>query len=232
MNGVHLNDLVDEYEQVYEPKKIAHYPNGIIDIVTGPVHATTILSVVASSTPLPLPPPKSTARVPSTLHSFSSSLASFSLAAQQTTSLACPMAMLSTMASELTQLQHQLAHSTDQYGGPMPFVLNYEPREYPIPRLFIVLPDSFKDWDPRSFLMNRFRLYFLRECGDDCESGTGHGSTLDQLSITTMGSSTTIPVKNSIHLTRHEGYELLRPTEFFDQYGPYVLGMLRILRID
>ncbi|KAG0046341.1 hypothetical protein BGZ90_008207, partial [Linnemannia elongata] len=52
MNGVHLNYLEDEYEQTYEPKRIAHYPNGIIDIVTGPVHATTILPVVASSTPL------------------------------------------------------------------------------------------------------------------------------------------------------------------------------------
>lgn len=78
--------------------------------------------------------------------------------------------------------------------------------------------------------MERFRLYFLCECGDDCGSGTEHGTSSSQLGITTAASTTPIPVKNSIHLAMHKGYELSRPTEFFDQYGPYVLGMLRILQ--
>ncbi|KAG9072945.1 hypothetical protein KI688_000726 [Linnemannia hyalina] len=43
-------------------------------------------------------------------------------------------------------------------------------------------------------------------------------------------STTPVPVRNGIHLAKHEGYELSRPTEFFDQYGPYVLGILRILK--
>ncbi|KAK5828977.1 hypothetical protein F5H01DRAFT_360843 [Linnemannia elongata] len=47
-------------------------------------------------------------------------------------------------------------------------VQNYELHEYPTPRFFVVLPDSFSDWDPRNILMERFRLHFLCECGDDC----------------------------------------------------------------
>ncbi|KAG0068301.1 hypothetical protein BGZ89_004964 [Linnemannia elongata] len=109
-------------------------------------------------------------------------------------------------------------------------VQNYELHEYPIPRLFVVLPDSFKDWDPRTFLMERFRLYFLCECGGDCGSGTGQGASSEQPGIDSTTSTKPIPVKNSIHLAKHEGYELSRPTEFFDQYGPYVLGMLKILQ--
>ena len=31
-------------------------------------------------------------------------------------------------------------------------------------------------------------------------------------------------------MAKHEGYELSRPTEFYDRYGPYVLGMLKILK--
>lgn len=109
-------------------------------------------------------------------------------------------------------------------------VQNYELHEYPIPRLFVVLPDSFKDWDPRSFLMERFRLFFLCECGDDCGSGAGQAPSSEKLGAANTASTIQIPVRNSIHLAKHEGYKLSRPTEFFEQYGLYVLGMLRILK--
>ncbi|KAK3819365.1 MAG: hypothetical protein JOS17DRAFT_836551 [Linnemannia elongata] len=205
------------------------------------------------------------------------------------------MAMLSTMALDITQLQHQLAHSTDQQSAyhqqlleqlihmvarqnemlrelaaskereeqmlreqaesklreeqmlkmqqetidrlivkqqrvDALLVQNYELHEYPIPRLFVVLPDSFKDWDPRSFLMERFRLFFLCECGDDCGSGAGQAPSSEKLGAANTASTIQIPVRNSIHLAKNEGYELSRPSEFFDQYGPYVLSMLRILQ--
>ncbi|KAF9079508.1 hypothetical protein BGX23_003887 [Mortierella sp. AD031] len=39
-----------------------------------------------------------------------------------------------------------------------------------------------------------------------------------------------VQTKAQIHLAIHEGYELSRPSEFFDRYGPYVLGILKILR--
>ncbi|KAK3819402.1 MAG: hypothetical protein JOS17DRAFT_777979 [Linnemannia elongata] len=50
------------------------------------------------------------------------------------------------------------------------------------------------------------------------------------LGAASAASTIPIPVRNSIHLAKHEGYKLSRPTEFFEQYGLYVLGMLRILK--
>ncbi|KAK3845724.1 MAG: hypothetical protein J3R72DRAFT_520890 [Linnemannia gamsii] len=97
------------------------------------------------------------------------------------------------------------------------FIQNYELHEYPIPRLFVILPDSYGRWDPRNVLAERFRLFFLCECGDHCKPD-------DEYPVGP------IPVKNSIHLAKHDGYEISRPTEFFHRYGPYILGMLRILK--
>ncbi|KAH7059989.1 hypothetical protein BKA57DRAFT_446102 [Linnemannia elongata] len=99
-------------------------------------------------------------------------------------------------------------------------VQNYELHEYPIPRRFVVLPDSYNALDPRRAVSQRYRLFFLCECGEHC--GTDEDREKD--------ASSPVPVKNQVHLANHEGYELTRPTEFFERYGPYVLGLLRILK--
>ncbi|KAH7059856.1 hypothetical protein BKA57DRAFT_512898 [Linnemannia elongata] len=110
-------------------------------------------------------------------------------------------------------------------------VQNYELHEYSIPRLFVILPDSYESWDPRNFLKERFRLFFLCECGENCEQGTHQGTIAGGPVITTANPPIApIRIKNRIHLAKHEGYELSRPAEFFDRYGPYVLGMLKILK--
>ncbi|KAG0371961.1 hypothetical protein BGX24_000933 [Mortierella sp. AD032] len=110
-------------------------------------------------------------------------------------------------------------------------VQNYELHEYTIPRLFVILPDSYETWDPRTLFRQKFRLYFLCECGEECGFGTNRSTASSQLTITAPDSlAVPLPVSNSLHLAKHEGYELSRPTDFFDRYGPYVLGMLRILR--
>ncbi|KAF9122851.1 hypothetical protein BGW39_009460 [Mortierella sp. 14UC] len=110
-------------------------------------------------------------------------------------------------------------------------VQNYELHEYPIPRLFVILPDSYERWDPRNLMTERFRLYFLCECGDNCNTGISRRfSTDSQLALVASSLTANIPVKNTIHLAKHEGYELSRPTDFFERYGPYVLGMLQVLR--
>ncbi|KAG0221996.1 hypothetical protein BGX31_009414 [Mortierella sp. GBA43] len=87
----------------------------------------------------------------------------------------------------------------------------YEPQEYPIPRLFIVLPQNTSTWNPDDILSNDFRLYFLCECGKH-----------------TMSTNSKIP--HHIHLAKHEGYEIRRPTEFFQEYGQYVLAILKMLK--
>ncbi|KAF9343335.1 hypothetical protein BGX34_006919, partial [Mortierella sp. NVP85] len=87
----------------------------------------------------------------------------------------------------------------------------YELHEYPIPRLFIVLPEDTSSWNPLDLFANKFRLYFLCECGEHTQS-----------------SNSKIP--HHIHLAKHEGYDIARPNEFFKRYGSYVLMILRMLK--
>ncbi|KAG0248291.1 hypothetical protein BGZ95_008123, partial [Linnemannia exigua] len=89
----------------------------------------------------------------------------------------------------------------------------YELHEYPIPRLFVVLPQDPSRWDISSPLSNKFQLYFLCECGEHTKS-TNNKSELS----------------HDIHFAKHEGYEILRPSKFFQEYGPYVLTMLKMLK--
>ncbi|KAG0281287.1 hypothetical protein BGZ95_005186, partial [Linnemannia exigua] len=98
---------------------------------------------------------------------------------------------------------------------------NYELHECPIPRLFIVLP---KDGGATAETLARgarnhfkqFRLYFLCECGN-------HTRPSDR-------KATNPNLKHEIHLARHEGYDIDRPTEFFEKYGAYILTLLQILK--
>ncbi|KAG0253038.1 hypothetical protein BGZ95_006464, partial [Linnemannia exigua] len=89
----------------------------------------------------------------------------------------------------------------------------YELHEYPIPRLFIVLPQYPAGWNILEPFTDKYRLYFLCECGEHTKAA---------------GSNNKIP--HEIHLAKHEGYEIARPTDFFQQYGPYVLTMLKMLK--
>ncbi|KAH7049602.1 hypothetical protein BKA57DRAFT_492290 [Linnemannia elongata] len=88
----------------------------------------------------------------------------------------------------------------------------YELHEYPIPRLFIVLPQNPSKWTKVNPFTNKFRLYFLCECGEHTKS---------------INSKTKI---HHIHLAKHDGYEIARPSEFFQRYGPYVLMILKMLK--
>ncbi|KAF9275486.1 hypothetical protein BGZ68_010765, partial [Mortierella alpina] len=91
-------------------------------------------------------------------------------------------------------------------------VQTYELLEYPIPRLFIVLPVEPDLWDKLNPFTHKFRLYFLCECGEhSMKTAAGDKSHV-------------------VHLAKHQGYDLLRPTEFFDKYGPYLLTMLDMVK--
>ncbi|KAF9946239.1 hypothetical protein BGZ70_003314, partial [Mortierella alpina] len=88
----------------------------------------------------------------------------------------------------------------------------YELHECPIPRLFVVLPQNPSRWDRTKFFSNKFRLYFLCECGEHTRS---------------INSKAKI---HHIHIAKHDGYDIARPTEFFQRYGPYVLTILKMLK--
>ncbi|KAF9982812.1 hypothetical protein BGZ65_002475, partial [Modicella reniformis] len=90
---------------------------------------------------------------------------------------------------------------------------NYELHEYPIPRLFIVLPKSTRRRDMITRpLTKQFRLYFLCDCGEHTIR-TGR-----------------VNLPHTIHLAKHEGYDLDRPDEFFERYGPYVLTFMKFVK--
>ncbi|KAI8349157.1 hypothetical protein B0O80DRAFT_501571 [Mortierella sp. GBAus27b] len=88
----------------------------------------------------------------------------------------------------------------------------YELHEYPIPRLFIVLPKNTGVFDKiKSPFATQFRLYFLCECGTH---------TMNENSKTA----------HEIHLAKHEGYDLEKPNEFFERYGSYVLTLMNMIK--
>ncbi|KAF9570637.1 hypothetical protein EC968_001524 [Mortierella alpina] len=89
----------------------------------------------------------------------------------------------------------------------------YELHEYPIPRLFIVLPQYPSGWDVLKPFTEMYRLYFLCECGEHTKAAGSNSK-----------------ISHEIHLAKHEGYEIARPTEFFQQYGPYILTILKMLK--
>ncbi|KAG0256770.1 hypothetical protein BG011_004318 [Mortierella polycephala] len=90
---------------------------------------------------------------------------------------------------------------------------NYELFEYPIPRLFIVLPKESGKWDKLNPFTRKFRLYFLCECGEH-----------------TRKKSSSNKMPHHIHLAKHEGYDIVQPTEFFMKYGPYLLTMMEMVK--
>ncbi|KAF9339334.1 hypothetical protein BGZ91_006283, partial [Linnemannia elongata] len=99
---------------------------------------------------------------------------------------------------------------------------SYELHEYPIPRLFIVLPKESASRTEtlgrgiKNLFANQFTLHFLCECGE-------HTKPVD-------GQPTNPNLKHEIHIARHEGYDINRPTEFFEKYGSYILTLLQMLK--
>ncbi|KAG0361768.1 hypothetical protein BGX24_005275, partial [Mortierella sp. AD032] len=112
---------------------------------------------------------------------------------------------------EIKQLQIQALGQLAMLQDRVKAMLNqtYELHEYPIPRLFVVLPQDPSRWNSLDPFSNKFRLYFLCECGE-------HTKSIDS--------------KTEIHFAKHEGYEIARPTEFFQRYGSHVFTILKMLK--
>ncbi|KAG0090641.1 hypothetical protein BGZ92_002544 [Podila epicladia] len=136
-------------------------------------------------------------------------------------------AQIADSQTQIVQMQHDAARMQQQMQGTLQETLGhlaliqsriqalltqtFELHEYPIPRLFIVLPKDRELWDNLNPFTHKFRLYFLCECGDHTRSA---GSTMP----------------HHIHLAKHGGYDLERPTEFFRKYGTYILTMMEMVR--
>ncbi|KAF9952974.1 hypothetical protein BGZ72_005788 [Mortierella alpina] len=84
--------------------------------------------------------------------------------------------------------------------------------EYPIPRLFIVLPEEPVKYDPANWFRTKFRLYFICECGKHTEASDSK-------------------ITHHLHVAKHEGYLVREPTVFFKKYGPFLLLMLELIKV-
>ncbi|KAF9430169.1 hypothetical protein BGZ94_008031 [Podila epigama] len=93
------------------------------------------------------------------------------------------------------------------------FTQIYELHEYTIPRLFVFLPQDPSSWDAINPLSNKFRLHFLCECGEHTKSNSSRAE-----------------ISHEIHFAKHEGYVINRPSQFFTQYGHYVLTIINMLK--
>ncbi|KAG0299948.1 hypothetical protein BGZ98_009625 [Dissophora globulifera] len=90
----------------------------------------------------------------------------------------------------------------------------YELHEYSIPRLFIVLPAEPRLRDRLDHSTPKFRLHFLCECGEHAKMYSGKNTE----------------ISHEIHLAKHDGYDLQRPEEFFQNYGRYMLTLLKAIK--
>lgn len=130
------------------------------------------------------------------------------------------------MIRQILELQEEQAVTSQRMMRKLTKIMNkasailiqtYELHEFPIPRLFIVLPKGDITTTREKIgavFVDRFRLYFLCECGEHTRGVDGTPSALS----------------HHIHLARHEGYDLDRPNEFFRKYGSYVLTLLQMFK--
>ncbi|KAF9946037.1 hypothetical protein BGZ72_000747 [Mortierella alpina] len=117
------------------------------------------------------------------------------------------------LAQEIWKLQKQMNDRLILIQSKTEAILNQqlELEEYPIPRLFIVLPEEVTKYDPGNWFRTKFRLHFICEYGKHTEP-----------------SNSKVPYH--LHLAKHEGYLIREPTEFFKKYGPFLLLMLELIK--
>ncbi|KAK9766692.1 hypothetical protein K7432_004053 [Basidiobolus ranarum] len=125
--------------------------------------------------------------------------------------------------NEMTQKQNKQTHEQNErtlqrlalLDNKMKTLLtqNYELHEFPIPRMFIILPVNRHPANPTAIFTTKYRLYFLCECGEHTESKSPNHDS-----------------KHMIHIALHEGYDISKPKEFYAKYGSYMLYLLRALR--
>ncbi|KAF9085154.1 hypothetical protein BGX29_002148, partial [Mortierella sp. GBA35] len=253
VDGVFLNFLEDENEQEYEPKRIAHYSDDTIDIVADSV-VVAPWSLPVVGIPSPVGTDKVSAHIVHTAQTTFGDSNHLSMDLS-TASIARPVAMLSSIASDIAQLQHQIDHSTDRQSAHHRQLLE---------RLIQMVEQQNKLVEQQNEMLREQTAskdrekQMLREQAESKERYEKmlrmQQETIDRLIVnqqrveallvqnyelheypiprftTATAPTVQIPVKNRIHLAKHDGYELSRPKEFLESYGPYVLGMLRVLK--
>ncbi|KAF9957186.1 hypothetical protein BGZ65_002217 [Modicella reniformis] len=109
------------------------------------------------------------------------------------------------MQQEMQLMEKQTFEQLAILQGRVHVLLTHTYDKCPIPKLFIILPKE------EGALSGLYRLYFLCECGTH-----------------TMAEHNKTPPP--IHLAKHEGYDLDKPTEFFERYRSYIMTMMYMVK--
>lgn len=90
--------------------------------------------------------------------------------------------------------------------------------EFNSPRLFLVLPKDLKQWSDQDPTTHQFRLYFL------CEFDYWLDFPVADFAHTLRAAPA------HIHISDHPGYDLERPSEFFQRYGQVAMAILELVQ--
>ncbi|KAG0005466.1 hypothetical protein BGZ65_011088 [Modicella reniformis] len=228
-NGEAVVFLTNENFEYLDPLRIAHHP-GVVLVIRGPEHEVTesIKTGPASQT--------GTTTVKDAMNELferlqvemnkNKALEEQMLRTQQSieTKQDETQQRLVEMRQQIEQIENKQQGSTEMQKQALDRLAVIQNRihalitqtnelhEHPLPRLFIVLPKAIRGRDKtRKAQADQFQVYFLCECGAYTISENGTNSP-------------------TIHLSNHEGYDLEKPTEFFEKYGTYVLALMYMIK--
>ncbi|KAF9950052.1 hypothetical protein BGZ72_008224, partial [Mortierella alpina] len=194
----------------YNPKRLPCHPGLVIEVVCkAPQSGSTSLSSIAA------PGTVSNEKFPpGEYHKYVAATEGFErMVVHKLDGLHDQGVKTQQLAYEIWKLQKQMNDRLILIQNKTEAILTQqlELAEYPIPRLFIVLPEEPSQYDPGSWFRTKFRLHFICECGHHTEP---------------KGNK----VPHHLHLAKHEGYLIREPTEFFKKYGPFLLLMLELIK--
>ncbi|ORZ23717.1 hypothetical protein BCR41DRAFT_420288 [Lobosporangium transversale] len=209
LDGHPIPLLVDSNGNRIEPLRIAFYPDKILDVITEVTQTSSsnnsnaVVHLSTTRDSVNLTPQDSSLPSSNLIQAYNPSLTTHSL--EEIKELTLEGIKLQDQALDRLAILQQKADAI--------LVQTFELHEYPIPRLFIILPVDSTKWDPMNVLKNKVRLHFLCECEDRSEKVSKDSQ------------------KNKTHLARHEGYEIRNSTEFFQKYGKYMIILLQGLKL-
>ncbi|KAF9347385.1 hypothetical protein BGX26_001141 [Mortierella sp. AD094] len=187
LNGHPIPFLIDSDRVRIEPLRISFYPDEILDVITDIPQSRNTRAVVHSSTPREY---KDNVEQTKSENKDMQRVLDLLLEAKEER---YEMLTLQHLALDRLAILQKHAEAI--------LVQNFELHEYPIPRLFIILPVDQSKWDPKKVLENKPHHEGKQEWPE------------------------------SNHIARHEGYEIRNGTKFFLKYGKYILVLMRFLRM-
>ncbi|KAI9241322.1 MAG: hypothetical protein BYD32DRAFT_448802 [Podila humilis] len=125
---------------------------------------------------------------------------------------------ISTWRHMLSQLDNSIRELDNFNIWSRVMTTDYQYLEFAGPRLFLVLPKDLSQWNDRDPTTHQFRLFFL--CDFDYHVGF---PTVDS-------NQPSQKVPRHVHVCDHPGYDLDRPSEFFQQFGQISLAMLELIK--